>query len=298
MKDENIKIKTEMMNVKRHLAVRERDATVKSEKIKALEAALVEMRDKLGFAERRASDAESKGQADLRFSLGSTRCNSCGHRGGGQGTVSPETPPPPRHFPSPSPPRFDISPEPVESHPGFTSSKSLTYDHKDDEVDAISRQVAMDMACGFCEGIESVCVCRMVRENERKGGAAPFDTTATTTTTVSGDVMGIHPVTKQLTPTYQAELSAAVKSTSILDNLPPVEAAVPLRRRRERGGLSGIKKPPIFAVSPAAFQEQSPLYIPPAECSGDPRNCPACKDDDFGKSWNLLASQTLREAHS
>ena len=205
------------------------------------------------------------------------------------------------------------------------------HSHSDPDLisdsDSISRQVAMDMACGFCEGIESVCVCRIVREGERVAAAAAaanhqqqqqqqqqIDGDQSipngghsgiypgTMTTSSSMMMMVNPVTKQLTPTYHAEITAAVRSTSILDNLPPVEAAVPLRRRVRTGssevkgtGMGGRKAPPIFAVSPAvsmgvagvmdaaALAAPGILYIPPAECSGDPRNCPACKDDEFGE---------------
>jgi hypothetical protein len=199
------------------------------------------------------------------------------------------------------------------------------------DSDSISRQVAMDMACGFCEGIESVCVCRIVREGERVAAAAAAHQqqqaqtsqslstptirphsgiypAKTSSSSSSSSSMMVNPVTKQLTPTYHAEITAAVRSTSILDNLPPVEAAVPLRRR-VRGGAGGAggvsssgvqgagRKAPIFAVSPAvsmgvagvmdaaALAAPGILYIPPAECSGDPRNCPACKDDEFGE-WH------------
>ena len=208
------------------------------------------------------------------------------------------------------------------SHPHPHSDPDLTSDS-----DSISRQVALDMACGFCEGIESVCVCRIVREGERVAAAAahnqqqeqssPSQTIFTpgvhsgiypAKTASSSSSMMVNPVTKQLTPTYHAEITAAVRSTSILDNLPPVEAAVPLRRRvraaagggmaSSRGSEGMGRKAPIFAVSPAvsmgvagvmdaaALAAPGILYIPPAECSGDPRNCPACKDDEFGE-WRV-----------
>jgi hypothetical protein len=256
----------------------EKDGSVKGELIRALESALAEMRGRLSRAERRASEAERKGNEAFE-----AKCGSCESRPRPVPPISPSTQGSGRitsTSPSQSSLLSALIPQyqsPVQE--STTSFRSPT--NRDTDADAISRQVAMDMACGFCEGIESVCVCRIVRENELSSSSAHSHNQQS-----ERPFIGINPVTKQLTPTYHAELTAAVKSTSILDNLPPIEPAVPLRRRRERGGVSGIRKAPIFAVSPAAMQganAQSPLYIPPAECSGDPRNCPACKDDAFGE---------------
>jgi hypothetical protein len=318
MKEENIKIKTELVTVKRDLVMRETDGKLKSDKIGALESALVEMREKLTRMERRVRETERRAFEQLQHhrSIVNSRCGSCGHRPRSEsGASSPASslhmedrydgsPLANERFES-NAMDFDTLPKtvsplsdneqrprlPTRSRSGTQNPPSSSHNFQplqsDDEVDSISRQVAMDMACGFCEGIESVCVCRIVRENERKGVQGD----SIRPISPQGSIMGIlYPVTKQLTPTYHAEITAAVRSTSILDNLPPVEAAVPLRRRQRTGDVFGIKKVPIFAVSPAIVQGgQSPLYIPPAECSGDPRNCPACKDDEFGESSSILS---------
>ena len=59
--------------------------------------------------------------------------------------------------------------------------------------------------------------------------------------------------------------------TSILDNLPPYQPAVPLPRKH--GTLTGS----IFPVVPVPSLGE--------RCTGDPTNCPACVDDAFGKAF-------------
>lgn len=69
--------------------------------------------------------------------------------------------------------------------------------------------------------------------------------------------------------------------------LPPPEPAVRLRKRSKIASLLNDKSFGVERVNtrPVAKVEETRLYIPPAECSGDPRNCPACKDDAFGKAF-------------
>lgn len=68
---------------------------------------------------------------------------------------------------------------------------------------------------------------------------------------------------------------------SILDNLPPYQPAVPLRRRSAQPPAAiGSTSSSVFPVwIPAASPDTSPT------CSGDPSNCMACADDDFGKAF-------------
>jgi hypothetical protein len=327
MKDENTKIKVELSLVRRELTAKEKEVGLKDLEVKRLEGALVEMRNKLGRMERLVGQAERKGyergsKDGMVIASGQASGTSTVTQGSRRGSGSPVSveagqdnedeqldqedqqahrtsmmnvdsmPPVGVHTDLLSPPAL---------HRSRSSQQRMASLPSDDDENSISRQVAMDMACGFCEGIESVCVCRIVRETERNSRNNSNNHSDNdhmddmSSQFAPGQVMGIvNPVTKQLSPTYHAEIAAAVKSTSILDNLPPVEAAVPLRRRqRQNNGTGngqgnavfGVKKAPIFAVSPAVLQDGqgSPLYIPPAECSGDPRNCPACKDDDFGE---------------
>lgn len=115
---------------------------------------------------------------------------------------------------------------------------------------AVAAAVAdLEASCGFCTGMREICVCRMVEDDALE--------------------------------------------------LPPPEPAVRLRKRskianllndqqqtfgieRVVGGVvgAGVNTRPITQIT-----SETQLYIPPAECSGDPRNCPACKDDAFGKAF-------------
>lgn len=169
--------------------------------------------------------------------------------------------------------------------------------------------------CGFCSGMESICVCRSIEENDK---TLP-DTSLAYFNKSSQGIQLFQPQSGIDSIVNAAKHQEAV-SQSILENLPAPEAAVPLRRRRPRGpGARSTSRTPIFAVQPLNLEhpasrsqdlvssganatsgiytsasgfesgvvammkdKENGLYIPPAECSGDPRNCPACKDDDFG----------------
>ncbi|KAJ9122441.1 hypothetical protein QFC22_001866 [Naganishia vaughanmartiniae] len=172
--------------------------------------------------------------------------------------------------------------------------------------------------CGFCSGMESICVCRSIEENDKT-------LQDTSMSYVNYRAALPHPL-PQLQSGIDSIVNAALHqeaiSRSILDDLPAPEAAVPLRRKRRRAnGTAESLRPPVFAVQSmmddssttgsrntastgatsgiftsnssgfesgviAMMQDKDKgLYIPPAECSGDPRNCPACKDDDFGREF-------------
>ncbi|KAG6832437.1 hypothetical protein H0H92_001483 [Tricholoma furcatifolium] len=60
----------------------------------------------------------------------------------------------------------------------------------------------------------------------------------------------------------------------ILENLPPYQPPVPLRRRPVTSNTISVF--PVISSAPQA---------PPANCSGDPSNCMACADDAFGKAF-------------
>lgn len=179
--------------------------------------------------------------------------------------------------------------------------------------------------CGFCSGMESICVCRSIEENDK--------TLSDTSLTYFNKSQGIQLFQPQsgIDSIVNAAKHQEAFSQSILENLPAPEAAVPLRRRRARAsGVENAPRIPIFAVQPvnfagpgkqgAAFTSSNSssgiytsassgfesgvvammqdkgngMYIPPAECSGDPKNCPACKDDDFGALIRVgSASQKL-----
>ena len=109
-------------------------------------------------------------------------------------------------------------------------------------------------------------------------------------------------------------------TASILDNLPAYQPAVPLRRNSSfvAPAASTIRQIHLPSPEPAPVQSSSSTRLPPSHpaltrrattgsslwpitsstttktserglqaptCSGDPSNCPACKDDDFGKAF-------------
>ena len=70
---------------------------------------------------------------------------------------------------------------------------------------------------------------------------------------------------------------------SILDNLPSFQAPVPIRRRT---GTS--RADPVFPVAPRATASSAA-----SKCSGDPENCMACADDNFGKAFCQAIGHTV-----
>ncbi|KAJ7631102.1 hypothetical protein FB45DRAFT_1152993 [Roridomyces roridus] len=106
--------------------------------------------------------------------------------------------------------------------------------------------------CGFCSD-GAPCVCRDVFQQASAVAEHKINVTP-----VRSIVLGSPPP----------------EETSILDNLPPYQPPVPLRLRPRNGTQINT----IFQVSP-------PSQSTPANCSGDPSNCPACADDSFGKAF-------------
>ncbi|GLB36253.1 putative minimal binding motif of Hap4 for binding to Hap2/3/5 [Lyophyllum shimeji] len=117
--------------------------------------------------------------------------------------------------------------------------------------------------CGFCsEGTPCVCrelVAQQAHALERVNFKASNNYDPATATSA------LHP-----TNTIQLEPPPA---PCILENLPPYQAPVPLRRRTASSNVNTI-----FAVAP-------PTQRAPANCSGDPSNCMACAGDAFGKAF-------------
>ncbi|KAJ6503424.1 hypothetical protein C8R47DRAFT_1007604 [Mycena vitilis] len=156
------------------------------------------------------------------------------------------------------------SPQSMVSSPdSHTSSdtrfSSVPFDPQPDAFAAFSNLKSESGAfppfdCGFCSE-DTPCVCRDVFQqtavvHEHKLNVAP----------IRSIVLGTPPPPEE---------------TSILDNLPPYQPPVPLRLRPRTTPINTI-----FQVSPASQPSTTP-----ANCSGDPSNCPACADDSFGKAF-------------
>lgn len=71
-------------------------------------------------------------------------------------------------------------------------------------------------------------------------------------------------------PDNPSAVADPLPSTSVLDNLPPYQPAVPLPRR-----VTTAPANRVFSFTTV----QAPL------CTGDPSSCPACADDPFGKAF-------------
>jgi hypothetical protein len=98
------------------------------------------------------------------------------------------------------------------------------------------------------------------------------------TTTVSAASM----VHVELPPASQ------IGAQSILDNLPPYQPPVPLRRRPEVRPLRSLFPVVSSSGSPSQVTESGPV-----DCSGDPSNCLACADDVFGQAFCAAVGESL-----
>jgi AP-1-like factor len=126
--------------------------------------------------------------------------------------------------------------------------------------------------CGLCTDVTS-CVCREMVLNPPP--ATPFKTE---TTTVSAASM----VPVELPPASQ------IGAQSILDNLPPYQPPVPLRRRPEVRPLRSL-----FPIVPSSGSPSQVTQSGPVDCSGDPSNCLACADDVFGQAFCAAVGESL-----
>ncbi|KAF9015241.1 hypothetical protein BDQ17DRAFT_1340727 [Cyathus striatus] len=132
---------------------------------------------------------------------------------------------------------------------------------KPTDVDANNSFVAF--SCGFCNE-DTPCVCREIALQHAADRA-------TLATFKSED----HP---------RERPTAEVSSDSILENLPPYQPPVPLRRKSRSSNIS------IFPTQPASSAPSSGKV---ATCSGDPSNCLACADDPFGKAFCSAIEETI-----
>ncbi|KAJ6604758.1 hypothetical protein DFH09DRAFT_1257467 [Mycena vulgaris] len=161
-----------------------------------------------------------------------------------------------------APHSYISSPQSMASSPDSNSSSdtrfsSVPFDHQPDAFVAFSNLKSESafppFDCGFCSE-DTPCVCRDVFQQtvvpEHKLNVAP----------IRSIVLGTPPP----------------EEASILDNLPPYQPPVPLRLRPR--GTTQLNT--IFQVSPPSQPSSTP-----ANCSGDPSNCPACADDSFGKAF-------------
>ncbi|KAJ7597145.1 hypothetical protein C8J56DRAFT_817478 [Mycena floridula] len=114
--------------------------------------------------------------------------------------------------------------------------------------------------CGFCTQ-DSHCVCRELALQQ-----------------AADQMSGRNLKLEQYT---QPSNSVITIESSILDNLPAFQPAVPLRRRPTgRNAVSVFRTIPLSSTKPA-------------NCSGDPSNCEACADDSFGQAFCAAINRTV-----
>jgi len=182
------------------------------------------------------------------------------------------------HFASYSPPSTSMSSSPDDrTSPSFSSAghesrsglfptppPSLTHmlNYPSSEpVPALDAQDSADsLQCVLCSP-EVPCLCREMDMEQ-----AVADT----------NLIPEHDHSAMMSPMDQpTQLAASTSSQmNILENLPAYQAPVPIRRR-----MPGQSINPVFSVTPISVPSSS------AKCSGDPANCMACSDDDFGKAF-------------
>ena len=128
-------------------------------------------------------------------------------------------------------------------------------------------KVYSDIGCGFCNKVMP-CLCHEIATQNPSGRAAGSDEQMSTT---------IYPQ-----PKHPTHIHIDFGETSILDDLPAYQPAIPLPRKRVTSMNS------IFPVVQLPSQGLSP-----ALCSGDPSNCLACADDTFGKAFCTAISRSI-----
>ncbi|KAJ6610103.1 hypothetical protein B0H10DRAFT_1954144 [Mycena sp. CBHHK59/15] len=169
------------------------------------------------------------------------------------------------HVPRFSHSYMSSSPQSMVSSPSSHTSSdtrfsSVPFDSQPDAFSAFSSNLKPESGsfppfdCGFCSE-DTPCVCRDVFQHTSAVADHKIDVTP-----MRSIVLGSPPPDE----------------TSILDNLPPYQPAVPLRLRPRGTTQSNT----IFQVSSPSQPTNTSM-----NCSGDPSNCAACADDSFGKAF-------------
>jgi AP-1-like factor len=167
------------------------------------------------------------------------------------------------------------SPQTNSMMPAF----SFPHDGKPDTFDP-STFPTFD--CGLCTN-DTTCVCRQLAMQQ-----------GVTDRMVNGQAYPLkaetheqkYPTAPLGNPAHLTSPSTSVQ-LSVLDNLPAYQPPVPLRRRPR------VSPNLLFPIS-----AQPPRSSSPAMCSGDPTNCSACNDDDFGRAFCAAVSEAISEPSS
>ncbi|KAG6845756.1 hypothetical protein H0H87_003810 [Tephrocybe sp. NHM501043] len=155
-------------------------------------------------------------------------------------------------------PSYDLQPDSLHSHlMDFPSTKPS----QDDGT------CFPTFDCGFCSE-DTPCMCREL-------------VTQQVAHTTNYNPVNL-PSILQSSNNIQLNTAPTPSSGCILENLPPYQPPVPLRRRPASSNVNTV-----FTVAPP------PPQVLPANCSGDPSNCMACADDAFGKAFCLAIEESV-----
>ena len=175
----------------------------------------------------------------------------------------------PLPLPAPSPTQGDVIFPPVA-----VPTLGGMFDLSGPRTAVYERTHAMrPFECGFCVDGAS-CVCREMALHPPR--EASFKTE----------------VVEPPASLVQVPLSSVpqINVQSILDNLPPYQPSVPLRRRPAVRPLRSLF--PVVPLSENSSQATATSAVS-AECSGDPSNCLACADDVFGQAFCAAVCESL-----
>ncbi|KAF9229403.1 hypothetical protein BS17DRAFT_723135 [Gyrodon lividus] len=170
---------------------------------------------------------------------------------------------------------FPTPPPPISSMLTFaTPSQPTGVVNMEDPVDSY--------ACVLCSP-NTPCVCREIAmqqaANETLSGSSDLQQLP-----LQGDKLDQQSITSL---DQSMHLGPPPPSMSILDNLPAFQAPVPIRRR-----TGAPRANQVFLVTPFASSTTSSTL----KCSGDPDNCMACADDDFGKTFCQAIDHTVNSS--
>ena len=190
------------------------------------------------------------------------------------------------HLPDPSIPLGSavLSPQMESVHScGFCSTsdeclcRAVQVDEDEDVKPDISiltpptASIRLEESCGLCAD-GGFCACAVARGSP----------SVSTTTTSEGRAP------------WSTSATSGVFAATVSSTAPPATSggAVPLRKLGKAGqGVNGVKKSvwTLDSGIATAATPIAPLTKAEAQCTGDPRNCDACKNDTFGKSPLELA---------
>ena len=153
-------------------------------------------------------------------------------------------------------------PPPIHNTFPFTTTDATTSSMEEDIVERFG--------CILCSPDEP-CVCRQATVEQTASGL--FDPLSLQSENLDQ---------RQITSPKKS-VQHVIASTNSTNSPPAFQAPVPIRRR------AGTSRANVFPVTPIATTSSS--LVP--KCSGDPDNCVACTNDNFGKAFCQAISHTL-----